>query len=87
MEELWPYITYFISALIFVLILKFVFKFGIKTIVNIVINIIVGGIVLFLINLVPFINLPINAINALITGIFGVPGVIFIIIYYYFIGS
>lgn len=86
MEEIWPYLTYFVSALIFVLILKFVFKFGFKAIINVVINIIVGGIVLFLVNLVPFINLPINIINSLITGIFGVPGVIFIIVYHYFIG-
>ena len=86
MEEILPYLTYFITALIFVLVLKFIFKFGLKTIFKAIINIIVGGIVLFVINLVPFVDLPINIINSLITGIFGVPGVIFVIIYHYFIG-
>lgn len=81
MEKFLPYITYILTALIVILILKFVFKFGIKTIIKLIINIIAGGMVLFMVNLIPGLNLPINITNSLLVGIFGLPGVIFILIY------
>ena len=87
MEQYMPYITYIITAIIFILILKFVFKFGIKNILKVIINIIVGGIVLFILNMIPGLNLPITTINSLIVGIFGIPGVIFVVIYHLIMGS
>lgn len=87
MEKYIPYITYFLTAIIFILILKFIFKFGIKNIIKAIINILVGGVVLFIVNAIPGLSVPINVINSLIVGIFGLPGVIFVILYDLFIGG
>ena len=85
MDKYLPYITYVVTAVIFILILKFIFKFGFKTIISLIANTIAGGVVLFLINLIPGLNLPINITNSLLVGIFGLPGVIFLFIYHLFL--
>ena len=82
MEVYMPYLTYILTAIIFILVLKFIFKVGIRTIIKIIINIVAGGIVLCLVNFIPGLNLPITALNSFIVGIFGFPGVIFVIIYH-----
>lgn len=68
--------------LIFLLILK-VFKVSLKIILKFAINALVGGIILYAVNYIPGINLEITWINATLTGIFGIPAVIVILILYF----
>lgn len=77
------YLAYILAVLVVLLSIKFIFKAGIKTIIKLLINALVGGVVLFLINYIPGINITIDIFKSLIVGIFGVPGVIFILIYYF----
>ena len=67
-------------ALIVILIAKFLFHFDGKKLVSLIVNAIVGLVVLWLINLTWLITLPINIITCLLVGIFGLPGVILLII-------
>ena len=58
-------------------------SFPLKVLWKLIINAILGAVILFLFNLVGgFLNLsiPINALNALITGVLGIPGVILLLI-------
>ncbi|MGC9517833.1 MAG: pro-sigmaK processing inhibitor BofA family protein [Methanomicrobiales archaeon] len=47
---------------------------------KIVLHMIIGWILLFLVNLLPFINIPINILTILIAGFGGVIGVILLVI-------
>ena len=67
-------------ALIVILIAKFLFHLNGKKLVSLIVNAIVGLIILWLINLTGLITLPINIITCLLVGIFGVPGVILLIL-------
>ena len=67
--------------LILWLVLK-LFKVSFKVIWKLLINALIGGVVLYLLNLIPGISMPINWLTTILTGIFGVPAVIVI-----FIGS
>jgi inhibitor of the pro-sigma K processing machinery len=79
----YPLISYALVAIILILLLK-LFHFKIKTIITILINIIAGGLVLFLINYIPGIDIQIDIIKSLIVGVFGLPGVIVILILHFF---
>lgn len=83
MERIIPFITYVIVGLLLVLILKLVFKLGIKPLLKIIINILVGGMVLFLINYIPGIEINITVIKAVVVGFLGFPGVVVVLIYYF----
>lgn len=85
MEQYLPYITFIGIALILALILKFVWKIGGKKLIAFICNTIVGGLILFLINLIPGVNIPITIFYSILVGIAGIPGVIFVIIYEFFI--
>ncbi len=65
--------------LILWLVLK-LFKVSFKVIWKLVINALIGGVVLYLLNLIPGISMPINWLTTILTGIFGVPAVIVIFI-------
>ena len=80
-----PYLTYILTVIVFILLLRFVFKFTLKRIFKFVINIIVGGLILFLVNYIPGINITLDVIKSIVVGILGVPGVIIVIIYYFLI--
>ena len=67
-------------ALIVILIAKFLFHLNGKKLLSLIINAIVGLIVLWLINLTGLIALPINLITCLLVGVFGLPGVILLIL-------
>jgi len=67
-------------AIIFLLVLK-LFRIKWKFIFGLLINILIGGLLLYLVNYIPGINLELNVINALIVGILGVPGVILLIVF------
>ena len=65
--------------LILWLVLK-MFKVSFKVIWKLLINALIGGVVLYLLNLIPGISMPINWLTTILTGIFGVPAVIVIFI-------
>lgn len=67
-------------ALVVILIAKFLFGFSGKKLLSLIVNAVVGLIVLWLINLTGLITLPINIITCLLVGVFGVPGVILLIL-------
>ena len=56
------------------------FKVSFKVIWKLLINALIGGVVLYLLNLIPGISMPINWLTTILTGIFGVPAVIVIFI-------
>ncbi len=67
-------------ALVVILIAKFLFHLNGKKLLSLIVNAIVGLIVLWLINLTGLITLPINIITCLLVGVFGLPGVILLIL-------
>lgn len=82
MELYIPYLAYILVAVIVSLLLKFVWHFGFKKILAFIFNVIAGGIVLYLINFIPGINIPLNILTSIVVAITGLPGVIFLLIYY-----
>lgn len=73
-------LAYLIIAVVLVVILKLI-KVKWKVVISLLINTLIGGIVLFLVNYIPFINLEINVINSLFVGVLGVLGVILLLVY------
>ncbi|WP_346849257.1 MULTISPECIES: pro-sigmaK processing inhibitor BofA family protein [unclassified Clostridium] len=81
-----PNIIFFIIAIVAIFIIGKIFAWPLKVLLNLIVNGIAGGILLWLINLVGGnfgLVIPINAITALIAGILGIPGVLFLIILNY----
>lgn len=79
---------YFLIALIGLIILVKLFSWPLKVLVKLIINGVLGAILLFLVNLVGGtfgVTIGINAVTALIAGFFGVPGVIFLIVFKMFL--
>lgn len=67
-------------ALIVILVAKFLFGLNGRKLLSLIINAVVGLIILWLINLTGLITLPINIITCLLVGVFGVPGVILLVL-------
>lgn len=67
-------------AVIVILVAKFVFKISRKELIALILNAAVGFVIIWLINLTDLISLPLNWITALVAGIFGVPGVVILIV-------
>ena len=65
--------------LILWLVLK-LFKVSFKVIWKLLINALIGGVVLYLLNLIPGISMPINWLTTILTCIFGVAAVFVIFI-------
>lgn len=74
------YLKIALIALVVILIAKFLFRLNGRKLIGLIINAIIGLVILWLINLTGLIYLPINIITCLLVGIFGVPGVILLII-------
>lgn len=74
----------FAAGLVVLYVLAMVLVVPLKWIGKLIFSSIIGFIVLTLINLVGgalfSFTLPLNAVNALVTGIFGVPGVVLLVI-------
>ena len=85
MEQYAPYLSYIFVGLLVIVLLRLIFKFKIKTIVTLILNVLIGGIILYLINYIPGIDITIDIFKSIIVGSFGVPGVIFILIYHFFV--
>lgn len=79
---------YFLIALIGLIILVKLFAWPLKVLVKLIINGVLGAVLLFLVNLIGGsfgLTIGINAVTALIAGFFGVPGVIFLIVFKMFL--
>ncbi|MGG7165714.1 pro-sigmaK processing inhibitor BofA family protein [Clostridium ihumii] len=75
----------FIFAVLGLIVLGKLLAWPLKILIKLVINALAGGILLLLVNFVggPFgISIAINAVTALIAGLLGLPGVVFLIIFY-----
>ena len=77
------FIGFLVGLLILFLVVK-IFAWPIKILLKLIINGILGGILLWLVNLVGGgfgLYIGINIVTALIAGILGIPGVLFLIIF------
>ncbi len=74
------YLKIAVIALIVILIAKYVFKISGKKITALIINSLIGLAVLWLINWTELVSIPLNWVTVLITGIFGAPGVIVLVL-------
>jgi len=80
-----PYLVYLITWFAFVSILFFILKLKIKLIFKFIINILLGGAILFLINYIPGVNITLDIFKSIVVGVFGIPGAIVVIVYYFLI--
>ena len=85
MPQTLQYILIAAAAIIVLIIVLKLFKVSIKTILKVAINAAIGVAAIFLLNLIPNVAIPINWWTALISGIFGVPGVIVLLLLSFFI--
>ena len=85
MPEILQYILIALAAIVVVSLVLKLLKFSFKTIIKIVINAVIGVASMFLLNLIPGVNMPIEWWTALITGLFGIPGVIVVLIISFFL--
>lgn len=70
----------FLAVVVVLFVVLKLLKVSVKIIWKILVNAAVGGLVLFLLNLIPGLNLPLNWLTAICTGLFGIPAVIVILI-------
>lgn len=75
-------LIYICVAIVFLFVLK-VFKVKWRFIFSLLFNILVGGLLLYLVNYIPGINLELNIVNSLVVGILGVPGVIILLVLHF----
>ncbi|WP_027626456.1 pro-sigmaK processing inhibitor BofA family protein [Clostridium lundense] len=78
------YIGYFLIAILALVILVKIFAWPLAILIKLIINGVMGAVLLFFINAIGTLfnfSIGINAVTALIAGFFGVPGVIFLIIF------
>ena len=78
------YLKILVIAFIVVVIAKLVLHLNIKKIIGLIINSALGLVVLYLINLTGFVTIPLNLLTCLIVGVFGLPGVILLVLVTYF---
>ena len=83
--EILQYILIAVAAIVVVAIVLKLLKFGFKTIIKLVINAAVGIGVIFLLNLIPGVEIPIVWWTGLLSGLFGVPGAVIALIISFFI--
>ena len=81
-------ITTYLICLIVILIIGKIFIVPIKLIIKLLINSLLGIVLLYVINILGAIcgfHIGINIITALIVGLFGIPGAILLLLFFYFI--
>lgn len=82
------YIAYFIGGIILLFIFIRLLSWPLKILWKLVINAILGAILLIIVNIIGgyfSFNIGINPWTALIAGLFGIPGVVFLIIFKLFL--
>lgn len=78
------YLGYFLIGIVLLVILVKLLAWPLKILWKLIINGVLGAVLLVLVNLVGGsfgLTIGVNAVTALIAGFFGVPGVIFLIIF------
>ncbi len=68
-----------VAVLALFIILKLL-KFSIKTILKIAINGLIGLLIIYVLNFIPAVNIPLTWWSALIVGFLGIPGAIIMLI-------
>jgi len=80
-------ILYFLIGIVAMVVVVKLFSWPLKILAKLLLNCVFGVLLLLLVNFLgQYINIgvPINAVTALIAGFLGVPGVIFLVIFQYF---
>ena len=76
----WQGILVILGVILAAWVLLKLFKVSFKIIWKLLVNAIIGGLVLFVLNFIPGVNMPINWLTTILTGLFGVPAVLVIFI-------
>lgn len=76
----WESALIIIGIILVLFVVLKLFKVSLKIIWTLLVNALVGGAVLYLLNLIPGVSMPINWLTTLCTGFFGIPAVIVIFI-------
>lgn len=80
MSETVQYILIALAAVVLLAVALKLFKIGFKTIFKLFINAAIGIGAIFLLNLIPGVEIPVEWWTALLTGILGIPGAIIALI-------
>ena len=76
----WQGILVILGVILAAWVLLKLFKLSFKIIWKLLVNALIGGLVLFVLNFIPGVNMPINWLTTILTGLFGVPAVLVIFI-------
>ena len=76
----WQGILVILGVILAAWVLLKLFKVSFKIIWKLLVNALIGGLVLFVLNFIPGVNMPINWLTTILTGLFGVPAVLGIFI-------
>lgn len=76
----WQGILVILGVILAAWVLLKLFKVSFKFIWKLLVNALIGGLVLFVLNFIPGVNMPINWLTTILTGLFGVPAVLVIFI-------
>ena len=74
-----------VAAIVVLAIVLKLLKFSVKTILKFAINAVIGIALIFLLRLIPGVDIPITWWTGLVSGLFGVPGVIVLLILSFFL--
>lgn len=74
------YLVLVVAALIVIAIAKFILHLSLGKIIGLAINAAIGFVVLYVLNLTGLVSIPLNIWTSLAAGVFGLPGVIVLII-------
>ena len=85
MPETVQYILIALAAFVVLILVLKLLKVSFKTILKIAINAAIGIGLIFLLNLIPNVAIPVNWWTALVSGVFGVPGVLVLLIVSFFL--
>lgn len=77
-------LSYFIGALV-VILCGWLFSLKIKGILGLLLNTAAGAFLLVALSVFTPLNIPLNPLSALVTGILGLPGAILVIVIVYFL--
>ena len=76
----WQGILVILGVILAAWVLLKLFKVSFKFSWKLLVNALIGGLVLFVLNFIPGVNMPINWLTTILTGLFGVPAVLVIFI-------
>ncbi len=85
MPEILQYILIAIVAVLVLMLVLKLLKFSFKTILKFIINAAIGIGIIFLLNLIPGVEIPIVWWTGLLSGLFGIPGAVIALIISFFL--